>query len=101
MKKSNKTALVSAALALALSGAAFAQMQPPIEDPLMEPTPTAEVTFGQLDKNSDGYVSKPDVPADHELALQWSEADTDGDSRLSRAEFDAFENPIEEEESEE
>ena len=101
MNQPTKIAALAAALALSLSGAAFAQAEPPVEDPLMDATPAAEVTFEQLDKDSDGYVAKADVPAEHELSLQFATADTDRDSRLSRAEFESFENPVEEEEAEE
>ena len=101
MTQPTKIAALAAALALALSGAAFAQVEPPMEDPLTDAPPAVEVTFEQLDKDTDGYVAKTDVPAEHELALEFASADTDGDSRLSRAEFDAFQDPIEEEEAEE
>lgn len=101
MEKSNKTALLSAALVLGLSGAAFAQMQQPIEDQAINEIPAADITFDELDKDSDGYVAKADVPTDHELALEFAQADTDSDARLSRAEFDAFADPMEEEESQE
>ena len=101
MTHPTKIAALAAALALSLSGAAFAQVEPPVDDPMMDAAPAVEVTFEELDKDSDGYVAKTDVPTGHELSLQFADADTDRDARLSRAEFDAFQNPVEEEEAEE
>ena len=101
MTRNHRLTLLTAGLAFALSGAAFAQAEPPTEDPLMDPTPVAEASFDQLDKDSDGFVAKTDVPADHELSQQFAQADLDSDARLSRAEYDAFANPVEEEEAEE
>ena len=100
MTLSNKTAALAAALALVLSGAALAQSPQPATDPTMDPAP-ADTSFEQLDKDADGYVVKTDIPAEHELALQFAIADSDKDSRLSRAEFDAYVDAPEEEEAEE
>ena len=101
MTRNHRLTLLTAGLAFALSGAASAQAEPPTEDPMMGQTPAAETSFEQLDKDSDGFVAKTDVPTGHELSQQFAQADLDGDARLSRAEFDAFSNPVEEEEAEE
>jgi len=98
MSKTHKTAAVAAAFALALSGAAIAQND---FDPVMPEQDTAELTFEQLDTNGDGYIYKADVPAEHELSVQFAIADANQDSRLDRDEFNAFMDQPEEEEAEE
>jgi len=98
MSKPHKTTAVAAAFALALSGAAIAQND---FDPVMAEEHAVEVTFEQLDINGDGYIYKSDVPADHELSLQFAIADANQDSRLDRDEFNAFMDQPEEEEAEE
>lgn len=53
-------------------------------------------TFGKLDRNSDGFVDEKDTPRrlrarqqdDERMAALRKELDTDGDGRVSRAEFD-------------
>ena len=99
MNKFNSTVLAS--LTLALSGAAFATAMPPAADPAITPAAPAEVSFEQLDTDADGYVSKTDIPVEHELSLQFAIADSNQDSRLSRDEFDAYQDAPEEEEAEE
>ena len=100
MNKFNSTVL-AASLTLALSGAAFATAMPPAADPAITPAAPAEVSFEQLDTDADGYVSKTDIPVEHELSLQFAIADSNQDSRLSRDEFDAYQDAPEEEEAEE
>ena len=100
MNKFNSSVL-AASLTLALSGAAFASATPPVSDPAITPAAPAEVTFEHLDTDADGYVSKTDVPVDHELSLQFAIADSNQDSRLSRDEFEAYQDQPEEEEAEE
>ena len=100
MNKFNPTVL-AASLTLLLSGAAFASTMPPPADPAPIPAAPAEVTFEQLDTDADGYISKTDIPVEHELSLQFAIADSNQDSRLSRDEFNAYENQPEEEEAEE
>lgn len=100
MNKFNTTAL-AASLTLLLSGAAFAAVTPPAMDPAITPVAPAEVSFEQLDTDADGYVSKTDIPVEHELSLQFAIADSNQDSRLSRDEFDAYQDQPEEEEAEE
>ncbi len=50
----------------------------------------AAATFQSLDKNADGELSADEIPADHPLAKNFAEADTDGDGKLTQAEFDAY-----------
>ncbi|HLU13903.1 MAG TPA: hypothetical protein VKZ64_08115 [Arenimonas sp.] len=95
MNKHTVTTALAAALALALSGAAFAS-----EDP-MSTAPEAETTFEQLDTDADGYIVQSEVPPENELYNEFSLADSDGDARLNRLEYDNFLNPPEEEEAEE
>lgn len=107
MKTFNRS-LLAAALGFALSGFAFAndpqtQTGEPVDsDPIvtdtMTPVDSGEVTFAQLDTDADGYLTATDIPAEHELSMQFSSADTDNDARLSQAEFDAFSNSLEEDE---
>ncbi|MFY2763218.1 hypothetical protein [Arenimonas sp. MALMAid1274] len=103
MNKTNSTAALAAAFALALSGAAFAgdNKDETAVDPNMAPPTSAEVTFEQLDTDADGYVAKTDIPAEHELSIQFAVADSNQDARLSRDEFDAYQVAPEEEEAEE
>jgi len=123
-----KTLPLFAALAFALSGGvAFAAEEPVIEPEVqpVDPDPTetgdpipnepatasatslpssatpAEPTFADLDTDADGFVSEADLPAEHELSLQFAVADTDQDERLSQDEFDAYQATPEEEEAEE
>jgi hypothetical protein len=127
MRKTSPAAL-AAALALVLCApAAFAE-EPVIEptpttaadpdptetgDPIPNEPSTATATalptsgprvqpaFADLDTDADGYVTETDLPAEHELSLQFAVADTDQDDRLSQAEFDAYQSAPEEEEAEE
>src|SRR5688500_6070171 len=97
-----KTIPLFAALAFALSGGvAFAAEEPVIEPEVqpVDPSPTesgdpipnepttasatslpssatpAEPTFADLDTDADGFVSEADLPAEHELSLQFAVAD--------------------------
>src|SRR5688500_16470775 len=42
-----------------------------------------------LDRNGDGYVSRPEAVADQEIARRFAQFDADRDGRLSPAELDA------------
>ncbi len=59
------------------------------------------VTFEQLDTNSDGFIDRSDVPADHELARLFDNYDMDGDNRLSMVEFRNYTGESEIEEADE
>ena len=103
MNKSRLSAALAAALALALSGATLAAMPPPVDDSMTgyPAANEAELRFDELDKDADGFVVANDIPVEHELALQFAVADLDQDQRLSRHEFDAFQEDPGEEEAEE
>jgi hypothetical protein len=107
----NRAAL-TAALALALSSAAFANdpgaqetvaplPDAPISAPPADVPASTAAAFADLDTDADGFVSAGDFPAEHELSLQFALADTDQDARLSQAEFEAWQDAPEEEEAEE
>ena len=49
-----------------------------------------EITFQSLDDDNDGFISRDEIPSDHELARHFMTHDTDGDGRLSMAEFEAY-----------
>ncbi len=100
MNKFNSTVLAGS-LTLLLTGTAFASAMPPPADPVPTPTAPADVSFEQLDTGADGYVAKTDIPVEHELSLQFAIADSNQDSRLSRDEFNAYQDQPEEEEAEE
>ncbi len=85
----NRTTLASFAAIAALGfGSAFA-------------ADDQKVTFESLDKNSDGFVERADIPADHDLANLFASYDMDRDNRLSATEFDRYLGTDEQEEAEE
>ena len=43
--------------------------------------------FNDLDKNHDGALSSTEAAANPQLAKRFKEVDTDGDGKLSRAEY--------------
>ena len=101
MNLTKTTSALAAALALALSGAAFGATPPPVDTSTPDQPVQAEVGFDELDKDADGFVVQSDVPPEHELALQFAVADLDQDQRLSRDEFEAYQEEPEEEAEEE
>lgn len=86
---------LAAALALGLGFQVAAQEPPPHEErqhPEMghPPTETDPLSFDSLDRNLDGFLTRDEIPGGHPLEQQFDEADTDGDNRLSREEFEAW-----------
>lgn len=51
---------------------------------------TAAPNFDGLDTNKDGWVAQSELPVGDALASSFSQYDADGDTRLSRSEFDTF-----------
>ena len=49
--------------------------------------PLARADFVALDRNRDGYVSRVEANGDREIAKRFAQFDTDGDGRLSEAEY--------------
>lgn len=81
---------LGAALGLGLATVASAQ-EPPPEPYMEEPAPeTDAVSFDSLDRNMDGFLTRDEIPPGHPLESDFNEADTDGDGRLSREEFEAY-----------
>jgi hypothetical protein len=52
---------------------------------------TATPSFNDLDKDGNGKVSRQEAEGSAELINQWSQADSNGDNTIDRAEFVAFE----------
>jgi hypothetical protein len=49
------------------------------------------LAFGRLDGDRDGFLSRQESQGSMQLAERWQVADTNGDDRIDRAEFSAFE----------
>ena len=47
-------------------------------------------SFGSLDKNKDGTISKSEAQDDQSLSDQFKNVDRDGDGKLSENEFQAY-----------
>lgn len=88
MKKASIITSLSAIAALGLSGISLAAGD-------------EKTTFESLDTNSDGYVERTDIPADHDLANLFASYDIDQDNRLSAVEFERYLGMDEAEEAEE
>jgi hypothetical protein len=43
--------------------------------------------FNDMDKNADGFITRAEAAGNKELLGKWKEADTNGDGKLSRAEY--------------
>jgi hypothetical protein len=80
---------------LALSGAAFAQGTP--EDPSKHTgsagqgaAMTGDAMWDDLDTNKDGYLTKDELQGSPALVTHCSKIDTDGDGKISPAEWKAY-----------
>jgi Ca2+-binding EF-hand superfamily protein len=51
----------------------------------------AAASFSGLDKDKDGYLSRQEADAQGGLTQRWQSMDRNGDDRIDRAEFSAFE----------
>lgn len=54
-------------------------------------TGSTQMSFQQMDTDSDGYISSQEAASSPGLASQMQSADRNGDGRLDRSEFSAFE----------
>ena len=89
-----RTLLVSIALAAAFALPAIAQRT---EQPTPPSPPTGSTTdttprslsFGDLDVNADGKVSKDEAAADARLTSHFAQVDRDGDGQISETEYAA------------
>lgn len=62
-------------------------------------TEEAEIaSFSELDQDSSGDISRDEAKDSQRLSEAWDEYDTDGDDRLNRSEFSAFEEKVREKE---
>jgi hypothetical protein len=50
-------------------------------------TRSEDLTFANLDKNKDGYISKAEAAADPALAKDFDKFDLNNDGKLNRAEY--------------
>lgn len=57
-----------------------------------EPTTTQakEIHMQELDKNDDNFLAREELDPSHRLAMEFATYDTDGDGRISEAEFFAY-----------
>lgn len=90
--------LASSLLMLALAApAALAQRtEPPPSSPPSSSTPDhtpKRLSFGDMDVNADGKVSKDEAAVDARLTSQFAKADRDGDGQLSETEYAASQSP--------
>lgn len=60
--------------------------------PIAAPVDRSELgpTFSELDRDSDGVLSREELPADHALSMHFHRYDRDSDLQLSRSEYDLF-----------
>lgn len=49
-----------------------------------------QATFESMDGNGDGMITAEEIPAGHKMAGKFAQIDSDGNGRISRAEFDAW-----------
>ena len=83
---------LTAAAALALSGAAFAQDSTKSGGvPGIDVDIDANVSMPMADKNSDGKVSKAEAASNKKLASQFDTYDKNKDGNLDKGEFAKFE----------
>ena len=85
-------ASLTAAAALALSGAAFAQDSTKSGGvPGVDVDVDANISMPMADKNSDGKVSKSEAASNKKLASQFDSLDANKDGNLDKGEFAKFE----------
>lgn len=83
---------LTAAAALALSGAAFAQDSTNRGGvPGVDVDVDASISMPMADKNSDGKVSKAEAASNQKLASQFDSLDKNKDGNLDKGEFAKFE----------
>ena len=88
----SKLSTITAAAALALSGAAFADDASKTGGvPGVDVDVDANISMPMADKNSDGKVSKSEAASNKKLASQFDTLDTNKDGNLDKGEFAKFE----------
>jgi len=89
---SRNISILTAAAALALSGAALAQDSTKSGGvPGIDVDVDANVTMPMADKNSDGKVSKAEAASNQKLSQQFDSLDSNKDGNLDKGEFAKFE----------
>ena len=76
------SALAAAAAALVLAACAH---DPRPEEP--SSYVGKRIQMQELDRNRDGFLTRDELDPNHRLALEFATYDTDGDGRISDAEF--------------
>jgi hypothetical protein len=89
------TRVIALSAFLAFSGAALAQVTP--EDPSKHTgtagqgdAMTGDSMWDDLDTNKDGYLTKDELQGSPALVTHFSKIDTDGDGKISQAEWKAY-----------
>ncbi|MBC7990482.1 MAG: hypothetical protein H7Y19_12990 [Luteimonas sp.] len=80
----------NASLPSALAAAAVLAMASCAHDPRPEEPSSyvgKRIQMQELDRNRDGFLTRDELDANHRLALEFATYDTDGDGRISDAEF--------------
>jgi Ca2+-binding EF-hand superfamily protein len=80
----------NASLPSALAAAAVLVLAACAHDPRPEEPSSyvgKRIQMQELDRNRDGFLTRDELDANHRLALEFATYDTDGDGRISDAEF--------------
>jgi Ca2+-binding EF-hand superfamily protein len=81
----DNTSLPSALAAAAVLALAACAHDPRPEEP--SSYVGKRIQMQELDRNRDGFLTRDELDANHRLALEFATYDTDGDGRISDAEF--------------
>lgn len=82
---------LTAVAALALTGSAFAADDQNRGMPGIDVDTNAKVSMSNVDKNSDGKVTKAEASSDQQLSQKFDSLDANKDGNLDKGEFAKFE----------